>query len=118
MTDEVKTYAEEIRGRYADKSGPETKLEQLRRLDEAAQRPAKIFAFTFGVLGALVLGVGMCLAMEVIGSLPVLGIVIGTAGIAMVSANYPLYKAIRRSGRRKYAARILSLSDELLHEEK
>lgn len=118
MTDEVKTYAEEIRGRYADKSGPETKLEQLRRLDEAAQRPAKIFAFMFGVLGALVLGVGMCLAMEVIGSLPVLGIVIGTAGIAMVSANYPLYKAIRRSGRRKYAARILSLSDELLHEEK
>ena len=45
-----------------------------------------------------------------------LGIVVGIAGIAMVSLNYPAYKAILGKGRRKYADRILSLSGELLHE--
>lgn len=68
-------------------------------------------------VGALVLGVGMCLAMEVIGSMMPLGIVIGAVGIAMVTANYFLYRAILRSRKKKYAKEIVSLSDELLKNE-
>ena len=109
-------WVEEIRRDYQGKSVKESKIERLQKLDRAARRPAEIFAYTFGIIGALVLGVGMCLAMRVIGDLFALGIVIGIAGIAMVSVNYFIYKAIAKSGRKKYADQILELSDELLEE--
>ena len=56
--------------------------------------------------------------MEIIGSLMPLGIVIGVVGIAMVAANYPVYSVIMRSRRKKYAQRILALSDELLQNDR
>ena len=114
MQDKERQYAENIRRTYAGKDAEESKLEKLRKLDEAARRPASIFAYTFGILGALVLGVGMCLAMQVIGNMMPLGIVIGVVGIAMVSANYFIYRAMLNARKRKYADEILALSDELL----
>ena len=76
----------------------ESDYEKLRRLDAKAKRPAEAFAYTFGVIAALILGVGMCLAMHVIGSATVamtaVGVVIGIVGIIMASVNYPIYKAI------------------------
>ncbi len=110
-------YAEKLRKEYAAKTAEENKLDTLHKLDAAARRPAEIFAYTFGIIGALVLGVGMCLAMEIIGDLMPLGVVIGVVGIAMVALNYPIYKAIMRSRKKKYAQRILALSDELLQNE-
>ena len=53
---------EEIRGAYVQKE--ESGLDRLRRLDRAARRPAQIFAYVFGAAGTLVLGTGMCLAMQ------------------------------------------------------
>ena len=44
----------------------------LRKLDRRAKLPATVFTYTFGIVFAPVLGVGMCLAMQVIGT--------GTAG--------------------------------------
>ena len=108
-------YAEEIRRQYEPKSEQADKLEQLKRCDAKARLPATIFAYLFGCIGALVLGVGMCLAMEVIGDLMPLGVVVGLVGIAMVSVNYFLYKAILKRGKRKYAAQVIALSDELLN---
>ena len=115
--EQEKQYARQVRAEYAPGSEEEGKLEQLKKLDRTARRPAEIFAYTFGIVGALVLGVGMCLAMEVIGSMIPLGIVIGVVGIAMVTANYFLYRAILRSRKKKYAKEIVSLSDELLKNE-
>lgn len=115
--EQEKQYAQQVRAEYAPGSEEEGKREQLKKLDRAARRPAEIFAYTFGIVGALVLGVGMCLAMEVIGSMMPLGIVIGVVGIAMVTANYFLYRAILRSRKKKYAKEIVSLSDELLKNE-
>ena len=114
MQEKERQYEEKLRRAYADKNESETKLEKLRKLDAAVRRPAEIFAYVFGILGALVLGVGMCLAMEVIASLMPLGIAVGVVGIAMVSANYFIYRAILKSRRQKYAQEILTLSDELL----
>ena len=114
MQEKERQYAEKLRLAYADKNESETKLEKLRKLDAAVRRPAEIFAYVFGILGALVLGVGICLAMEVIASLMPLGIAVGVVGIAMVSANYFIYRAILKSRRQKYAQEILTLSDELL----
>ena len=115
--EQEKQFARQMRAEYAPGSEEEGKLEQLKKLDRAARRPAEIFAYPFGIVGALVLGVGMCLAMEVIGSMMPLGIVIGVVGIAMVTANYFLYRAILRSRKKKYAKEIVSLSDELLKNE-
>ena len=67
------------------------------------------------MIGALVLGVGLCLAMKVIGDLMALGIVIGIVGIAMVSVNYLIYRAILKSRKKKYADQVMALSDALLN---
>ncbi len=101
-----------IQAQYMPKE--KTKLDELKALDSKVRRPAEIFAYTFGSVGSLVLGTGMCLAMKIIGSLMPLGIVIGLAGIAMVSANYYIYKKLLASRKRKYAKQIFELSNEIL----
>lgn len=106
-------YAERIRSKYTPKE--ESKIEKLRALDNKVNRPVKIFAYSFGTVGALVLGTGMCFAMSVIGNLPMaVGIVIGCVGIAMCSVNYLIYKGILNSRRKKYSKEIFDLSDEII----
>lgn len=105
-------YVNKIRRQYTEREV--TKMDELRTLDRKVKRPAQIFAWVFGTAGALMLGTGMCLAMKVIGDLFVLGIGVGVVGIAMVSVNYLLYKAVLKSRRRRYADRVMALSDELL----
>jgi len=102
-----------IREEYEEK-GVST-LDELRALDRRVKRPAEILAYTLGTVGALTLGTGMCLAMEVIGTgLMPLGIAIGLVGIAMVSANYFLYKSILGKRRARYRDEIIALSNEAL----
>ena len=96
------------------------KLDELQALDKKVKRPATAFAYTFGAIGSLVLGTGMCLAMKVIGaSNPVLmpvGIGVGLVGIAMVSATYFIYRKILKKRKEKYANEILSMANTLLSE--
>lgn len=105
--------AEKIRAEYQPREA--TKLDALQKLDRKVKLPAEIFAYVFGVAAALILGIGMVLAMKVIGNLMPLGIVIGLAGIAMCAGNYYIYRAILTRRKRKYAKQITSLSDELLN---
>ncbi len=58
-------YAESIAKEYAPKDT--SKVVALRKLDRKARLGATVFTYTFGIAMALVLGVGMCLAMGVIG---------------------------------------------------
>ena len=113
-----KIYAEAIANEYAVKDA--RKVVQLKKLDAKAKRPANIFAYTFGILSSLVLGVGMCLSMEVIGpgsvSMTALGIVVGILGIAGVGINYPVYKKMLESGKKKYASDIIRLAKEISEE--
>ena len=104
---------ERIRGDYLP--AERTKLDELKALDRKVKRPAEIFAYTFGVVGSLVLGTGMCLAMKVIGNMMPLGIGVGLVGIALVTVNYFLYKKILKSRKQKYANEILKLTDDLLN---
>lgn len=111
-------YAEKIASEYAQK--PASKLVALKKLDKKAKLPSQIFAFSFGILGALILGVGMCLCMGQIGrdlamAMP-LGIVVGAVGIAVVSANYPIYKKLLEKGKKKYAFEIMELAKEITAE--
>ena len=109
QTNEVK----KIQGEYLPKE--RTKLDELKALDKKVKLPAEVFAYSFGSAGALVLGTGMCLAMKVIGDMMLLGIGVGLVGIAMVTANYFLYKKILKSRKQKYAKEIVELSDSLLN---
>ena len=113
-----KIYAESIANEYTAKDT--TKVVQLRKLDNAAKRPANIFAYTFGVICSLILGVGMCLSMNVIGdgstAMTVAGIIVGLLGIAGVSVNYPIYKKLLAKGKNKYASDIIRLAKEIADE--
>ena len=110
-----KIYAEAIANEYAPKETSEVKA--LKRLDKKAKNPANIFAYTFGIAMSLVLGVGMCLSMQVLGDGStvsfVLGIIIGLVGIVGVSVNYPIYKKLLENGKKKYAFDIIELAKQI-----
>ena len=113
MSNNEKQFVENIRKGYEEKKT--TKLDELKALDRRTKRPAQIFAYIFGSIGALVLGSGMCLAMpEVIEGYMPLGIGVGIVGIIMVSVNYFLYKSILSSRKRKASREIFRLSNEIL----
>ena len=107
-----KIYAEQLANEYAPKDT--TKVVALRKLDARAKLPATVFTYSFGIISALVLGVGMCLAMGQIGSGStgsfVLGIVIGIIGMIGMGVNYPIYKRILENGKKKYAFEIMELA--------
>lgn len=107
---------ENIKKSYEVEPESKTKLAELKELDHKVKSPARIFAYVFGTLGALILGLGMCLAMKIIGNLMVLGIVIGIVGIVMVSICYPLYTKILDSRKAKYKDAIIAKSNELLND--
>lgn len=113
-----KIYAEHIANEYSKKEN--SKVKQLKKLDAKAKNPANIFAFTFGIISLLILGVGMCLAMEVIASGVVAfiaGIIIGIIGIIGCSINYFIYKKIKENGKNKYGSDILLLAKEISDEQ-
>ena len=113
-----KTYAEKIASEYAPKET--RKVVALKKLDSRAKRPANIFAYTFGIVMSLVLGVGICLSMKVIGNgstaLTVLGVIVGVIGIVGMSVNYPVYKRILENSKKKYSADIISLARQIAEE--
>lgn len=109
---------EAIRNAYTGKE--KTKLDELRCLDRKVKLPAEIFAYSFGIISSLVLGLGMCLAMGVIADMSpltmILGIVIGALGIFGVSVNYFAYKKILDTRKNEYSEEIIAISNELLGE--
>lgn len=90
------------------------KMAQLRKLDDKVTRTATMKSIIWGVIGALLLGVGMSCCMVWAGGLFAPGIVVGVVGIVFVSLAYPLYNRILKQEREKIAPEILRLSDELL----
>lgn len=105
----MKNFEEErLREEYEPKK--ETGLDRALAIERRMKLPAYVFAYSFGIVGALVLGVGMCLAMGILATgtwAVVLGIVIGILGIAVVAANYPLFRHILRKRKDRYASAIL-----------
>lgn len=110
-----KIYAEQLANEYAPKDT--SKVIALRKLDARAKLPATIFTYTFGIIAALVTGVGMCFSMNVIGSgtttMFVLGVIVGIVGLAGMGINYPIYKKMLAKGKQKYAYEIIELAKEI-----
>ncbi|MBO5248347.1 MAG: dihydropteridine reductase [Clostridia bacterium] len=109
-----KIYAESIAKDYAPKDN--SKIIALKKLDAKAKLPATVFTYSFGIVASLIAGLGMCLAMQVIGSgamMMVLGILLGTVGFIACAINYPIYKKMLEKGKAKYAYEIVELAREI-----
>lgn len=111
-----------IRKKYAAPEETEDKMAQLRRLDQGVTQKATVVSLIVGIIGALILGFGMSLAMTDIGThlgtlgnmSMLIGIIIGVVGIALVCVAYPIYNQIAKKEREKIAPEIIRLTDELM----
>ena len=101
-----------IREKYLPKE--ETKLDQLRRLDESVTKKGMAVSLVTGTLSSLILGIGMCCCMGWGGWLFIPGSVLGTVGIVGVSSAYPMYTKVTKRERERIAPEILRLTDELM----
>ena len=103
-----------IRKKYlkTESGTKEDKMEQLRRLDASVTRRGTIASLIAGILGALILGIGMCCCL--VWSIFVWGIAIGMLGIVFVLLAYPLYTRLTKKDRERIAPEIIRLTDELM----
>ena len=107
-----KIYAEQLANEYAPQDT--SKVVALRKLDAKAKLPATVFTYTFGIVAALIFGIGMCLAMGQIGSGTMVSFVAGiVVGIIGMGVNYPIYKKLLANGKQKYAFEIMELAKEI-----
>lgn len=110
--------AQKIRAQYTEKTT--TELDALRELDSKVRRPANVFAYVFGSISAIIKGSGMSFVMTDLasqlglGDMMIPGIAIGVVGMALALVNYPIYKGILNSRKKKYGAEILALSEKIL----
>ena len=108
---------EKIRSQYTEPR--HTELDALKALDAKVKKPANVFGYAYGSIGAIVMGAGMSLIMTDIGTkigltaTLVPGIAVGVAGLAMSCTTYPIYKKILNARKKKYAHQILELSDRI-----
>jgi len=111
-----------IRKKYVAPEQTEDKMEQLRRLDTAVTQKATTVSLVFGIIGTLIMGSGMSLAMTNLGTLlglrqemvMLLGVAIGVVGILLVALAYPIYNRVLRKERKRIAPEILRLTDALM----
>ena len=112
--------AQKIRAQYMEKEP--SGLDELRKLDAKVKRPANVFAYVFGSISAIVMGAGMSLVMtpiaEQIGLTfdPMIpGIIIGVVGMILAIVNYPIYKGILNSRKKKFSGKIIELSNKIIN---
>lgn len=109
---------EKIRSQYMESE--HTELDALKTLDAKVKKPVKVFGYIYGSIGAIVMGTGMSLVMTDVGSMlgmndPLIpGIAVGVVGLVISCTTYPIYKKILTSRKKKYAAKIMELSDRIM----
>ena len=108
---------EKIRSQYTQQEN--TDLDALKALDARVKKPANVFGYVYGSIGTVIMGAGMSLVMTDIGTVLgmtetlIPGIAVGVVGMVMALTTYPIYKKILNSRKKKYAARIMELSDRI-----
>ena len=109
---------QQIRDQYTEKKT--TALDELKALDRKVKKPAIVVALILGVLGFLIMGSGMSLVMTDLGQIlgiyepMVPGIIVGVVGMLLLALTWPVCKGILNRRRRKYADRIIAMSNELM----
>ena len=103
---------ERIRRKYMPKEKDE--LAELKRLDEEVTRPGTIAGIILGIVGTLIFGAGMSMALVWTDTMLVVGIITGMAGFVMLGSAYPVYAKITAKQREKIAPQILELTEKLI----
>ena len=109
-TEQDQKQAENIRRQYISRD--DNKMEQLKNLDSRVKLPGKIVSSIMGAVGVLVMGAGMSLIM--VWADMQLGLILSFPGIAVALLAYPVYALITNGRKKKYAAEIMRLSDDVL----
>ena len=65
------------------------------------------------MVGCLIFGLGLCLAMEVIGQMIWLGVILGFVGAVGMLVAFPVYRRFFNKAKAQYTPRILELAAEL-----
>lgn len=109
-----------IRAKYTENTP--TELDRLRDLDKRVKRAPTVFAYIFGSIAALIMGAGMSLIMTDLpsvlswGDVTLPALVTGVIGMLLALINYPIYQALLKSRKKKFAPEILRMSESLLNE--
>ena len=103
--------AQHIQRQYLKRE--DKKIEQLKRLDDKVKAPGKIAASVAGVIGSLTMGAGMSLIM--VENDMTNGLALGIPGMIVALLAYPVYRLITGRRKKRYAAKVIQLSEELTH---
>ncbi len=115
-TEDERREIEDIKKQYDGEQIKKDNLTRLRELDRRVKQPPLIASIVLGVIGVLIFGTGLTMALE--WALYVWGSVVMVVGIVPVAVAYPVRKAMVRSNKKKYGDEIVKLSNELLNENK
>lgn len=103
---------ESIRRKYMPHE--ESKLEKLKRLDYRVQMAGMIEGLCFGIIGALVFGIGMCFFLDVFAGAAWLTAILMICGTLLMIPAYPIYRRIARKTKAELTPEILRLSEEIM----
>lgn len=113
---EQKKEIQNIQKKYLNQNFNNDKLNRLRKLDQKIKSIPEAIGISQGVVGVLTFGVGLTSILEwKLYALGIIAMIIGT--ILVVSANF-IYNIIKNKLKNKYKDEILSISNELLAEDK
>jgi uncharacterized membrane protein YeaQ/YmgE (transglycosylase-associated protein family) len=103
---------ENIRRKYMPHE--ESKLERLKKLDLRVQMAGTIESLCFGIVGALVFGIGMCFFLDVFAGAAWLTALLMVLGTIIMIPAYPIYRRIARKTKKELTPEILRLSEEIM----
>ena len=103
---------ESIRRKYMPHE--ESKLERLKKLDLRVQMAGTIESLCFGIVGALVFGLGMCFFLDVFAGAAWLTALLMVLGAVIMIPAYPIYRRIARKTKTELTPEILRLSEEIM----
>ena len=103
---------ENIRRKYMPRE--ESKLERLKKLDSRVQTAGIIESLCFGIVGALVFGIGMCFFLDVFAGAAWLSALFMIIGSLIMIPAYPIYRRIARKTKAELTPEILRLSEEII----
>lgn len=108
---------QEIRKKYLPQS--ETPLDELKRLDEKVQNAGTMESLCVGLGGLMVLGLGMCFSLQVLGTgvmVMMFGILLGLVGTVGMLMAYPVKRYFYKKNKERFVSRILELTEVLSKE--
>ena len=108
----INSEVEQIRERYLPRV--KTDFERLCELDMRVRSAGVVEGLTLGVIGALLIGIGMCFGLDILPGANWITLVFCSVGIDAMLPAYSVFRYIARKTKAELAPEILKLSNEIL----